>query len=274
MLDFDHSNQKVHFVSYTPLDNSILSTSDNSQPNTDNLSLAYLYLTTSESFQIHLQQLSLLKDIYLITDSHILRQVSHTPTPNNPTLGKNTNLFSTPEQLTIGSFTAGTPKRKGVQTKKKYKPVTLKVKPVAEMNDHIHGDPLVRMPALDPNPKPFILTGHFTQERKDQFIKEYDTGFLHKAELNVLVNMIAKQNEAFAWKVEEKEYFKPEYFLSIVFLTVPHVPWTEHNHPIPSALEPEICKIIHDKISTKVYEPSNSSYKFRWFCILKKNGKL
>ncbi|KAG6901703.1 hypothetical protein C0995_008924, partial [Termitomyces sp. Mi166 len=134
MLDFDHSNQKVHFVSYTPLDDSILLTLDNSQPDTGNPSLAYLYLTTSKFFQTHLQQLSLSKDTYLVMDSLILEQVPHSPIPPyNPNPGEGTNSISTPEQLTVGSFVADAPKRKGVQIKKKYKLVALKFKPVAGM---------------------------------------------------------------------------------------------------------------------------------------------
>ncbi|KAG6898944.1 hypothetical protein C0995_007669, partial [Termitomyces sp. Mi166 len=80
------------------------------------------------------------------------------------------------------NFKADIPKCKGVQTKKKYKPVALKVKPVAGMvpedfhvERDIKGDPLADMPSLDPNPPAFILTGCFTEERKNQFLKEHDT---------------------------------------------------------------------------------------------------
>ncbi|KAG6893610.1 hypothetical protein C0995_016575 [Termitomyces sp. Mi166 len=113
--------------------------------------------------------------------------------------------------LTADSFKADIPKRKGVQTKKKYKPVTLKVKPVAgtvpedfHVERNIKGDPLADMPPLDPNPPPFIPTGRFTEERKNQFLKEHDTGFLHANELDIFVDLVTKQNQAFTWKVEEK----------------------------------------------------------------------
>jgi len=32
-------------------------------------------------------------------------------------------------------------------------------------------------------------------------------------------------------------------------------------------------EIIKSKITAGVYEPSNSSYRSRWFCVLKKDGK-
>jgi hypothetical protein len=54
---------------------------------------------------------------------------------------------------------------------------------------------------------------------------------------------------------------------------IPHVPWVEKNIPIPPGLRDQICDIINDKRGAGVYEPSNSSYRSRWFCVLKKDGK-
>ncbi|KAG6859784.1 hypothetical protein C0995_004079, partial [Termitomyces sp. Mi166 len=109
------------------------------------------------------------------------------------------------------NFKANIPKCKGVQMKKKYKPVALKVKPVAGtvpedfcIERKIKGDLLADMLKLDPNLPPFILTGHFTEERKNQFLKEHNTGFLHTNKLNVLVDLVTKQNQVLAWEVEEK----------------------------------------------------------------------
>ena len=61
-----------------------------------------------------------------------------------------------------------------LQTKKKYKPVALKTKPVlAELpsrfriNRKILGDPLADLPTILTNPPPFIPTGRYTAERRD-----------------------------------------------------------------------------------------------------------
>lgn len=35
----------------------------------------------------------------------------------------------------------------------------------------------------------------------------------------------------------------------------------------------EVCKMIKVKIDTGIYEPSNLSYRSRWFCVVKKDGK-
>ncbi|KNZ72324.1 Beta-lactamase-like protein 2 like protein, partial [Termitomyces sp. J132] len=64
------------------------------------------------------------------------------------------------------------------------------------------------------------------------------------------------------------------FFLPVRIPTILHILWVQHNCPIPPGLEKEVCKIICDKISASVYKPLNSAYCLRWFCVLKKNGKL
>jgi len=54
---------------------------------------------------------------------------------------------------------------------------------------------------------------------------------------------------------------------------VAHIPWVEKPFRIPLAIHEEVCKMIKRKINAGVYEPSNSSYRSRWFCVIKKDGK-
>ncbi|KAJ3474633.1 hypothetical protein NLI96_g12348 [Meripilus lineatus] len=84
---------------------------------------------------------------------------------------------------------------------------------------------------------------------------------------------MCKHNTAFAWNDQEKGHFKAEYFPPIEFAVVDHKPWVQRNIPIPPGLYEEVCRIIKQKIDSGVYEPSNSSYRSRWFCVLKKDGK-
>ena len=42
---------------------------------------------------------------------------------------------------------------------------------------------------------------------------------------------------------------------------------------MPPGLYPEVCRIIKSKLEAGVYELLNSSYRSRWFCVLKKDGK-
>jgi hypothetical protein len=100
-------------------------------------------------------------------------------------------------------------KRKGVVTKKKYKPVAQKVKSViAELperfriNRQIIGDPLEHMPSLNPNPLPFIPTGRYTCDRRDALDQKHKD-FLWPAELNLMHDFMCQQNTAFAWDDSE-----------------------------------------------------------------------
>jgi hypothetical protein len=54
---------------------------------------------------------------------------------------------------------------------------------------------------------------------------------------------------------------------------VPHKPWIQRNIPIPPGLYDKLFKLVKQKMNAGVFEPSNSSYWSRWFCVLKKDGK-
>ncbi|KAG5633271.1 hypothetical protein H0H81_009253, partial [Sphagnurus paluster] len=101
-------------------------------------------------------------------------------------------------------------KIKGVQTKKKYKPVAQKVRSVVascpddfRIERKIIGDPLASMPKLDPNPAPFRPQGRYTEERMLQLDREHP-GFLTEAERRIMHDLMCKQNQAFAWEDEER----------------------------------------------------------------------
>ncbi|KAG6852200.1 hypothetical protein C0991_002142, partial [Blastosporella zonata] len=105
------------------------------------------------------------------------------------------------------TYTAKTqPKIKGVQVKKKYKPVALRTKPVAasipdnfQIKCNIIGNPLCDIPILSVNPPPYVPTGQFNQERKDQFVETHDNGFLSKSEIDLFIHLMCLQNKGFTW---------------------------------------------------------------------------
>lgn len=68
--------------------------------------------------------------------------------------------------------------------------------------------------------------------------------------------------------------FKDEYFTPYKIATIPHEPWAERAIPIPKAKEEEIIELLRYKIAVETYEPGQSSYRSRWFCIEQKDGKL
>ena len=79
-------------------------------------------------------------------------------------------------------------------------------------------------------------------------------------------------NTVFAWTDDEQGAFDPEYFNPVEIPYVSHMPWVHRQGLIPWGILDQVVAIIKDKISSRVYEPSSSSYNSRWFCILKKDG--
>ncbi|SJL18826.1 uncharacterized protein ARMOST_22427 [Armillaria ostoyae] len=163
---------------------------------------------------------------------------------------------------------------------KKYKPVVLKTKPVlATLPDkfriirNIRGDPLADIPMLSPTPPPFIPTERYTQERKEYIDSIHNDGFLWPEEMKLMHHFMMVQEKAFAWEDSERGSFRKEFFPPIDIPVVEHTPWVLRNIPIPPGIYAEVCRMIKTKIDTGVYEPSNSSYRSRWFTVLKKDGK-
>ena len=162
----------------------------------------------------------------------------------------------------------------------KYKPVALKTRPVIaglpeqfRIKREIRGDPLENMPKLNPNPPEFVPTGRYTQERRDDLDKVHEGNFLWPEERKLMHNLMTKQEKAFAWDDTERGSFREDFFPPVIIPTVEHKPWVYRNIPIPAGIYEEICKMVQRKIEAGVYEPSNASYRSRWFTVAKKDGK-
>ncbi len=54
--------------------------------------------------------------------------------------------------------------------------------------------------------------------------------------------------------------------------TIAHKPWAVRNIPIPPGIYDHVCSLLKRKIDAGVFEPSNSSYRSPWFCVVKKDG--
>jgi hypothetical protein len=160
-----------------------------------------------------------------------------------------------------------------------YKKVANKVRPVATTLPEdfrtirrLPHDPLKDLPTLPICPPPFSPGKRYTQERKDAQ-RVNPEGFLTEEEER-LCHWILKEHElGFAWSEEEKGKFRSDYFAPVLIPTIEHVPWVLKNAPIPPGIFSEVVRIIKDKIASGVYEDSSSSYRSRWFCVLKKDGK-
>ncbi|CCM06950.1 uncharacterized protein FIBRA_09264 [Fibroporia radiculosa] len=123
-------------------------------------------------------------------------------------------------------------------TKKKYKPVALKTRPVLgaiEEQFHIRrdikGNPLETMLTLSKHPPPF----------KQISDKLHGGDFLLSAERELIHHFMLLHNNAFAWTDDERGCFKPAYFPPVEIPVVPHTPWVQQNIPILPGLYNEVC---------------------------------
>nr|GAT44250.1 predicted protein [Mycena chlorophos] len=163
---------------------------------------------------------------------------------------------------------------------KKYKPVGLKVRPVyTELPDkyrirrEIKGDPLAEMPELSPNPPKYReRSTRYTRERMLDMERRH-AGFLLRKELDLLHEFIYQHRDAFAWEDSERGSFRHDFFPPIEFPVIEHEAWVERSIPIPRGQLEEFCRTIKKKIEAGVYEPSNASYRSKFFGVVKKDGK-
>jgi len=129
------------------------------------------------------------------------------------------------------------------------------------------------IPRLSERPPEFQTKGRYNLDCKEKLDAIHPAGFLWPEERKLMHWLVAEQNKAFAWDDTEQGKFKEEFFPLVEIPTVAHIPWVEKPFRIPPAIYEEVCKMIKRKIDAGVYEPSNSSYQSRWFCVIKKDGK-
>jgi hypothetical protein len=97
---------------------------------------------------------------------------------------------------------------------------------------------------------------------------------LWPVERDLMHNFILAHDSGFTWSEEERGSFRTDFFPPVYFPVIPHTPWVERNFPIPPGIYEDICAIVQKKLAAGIYELSNSSYRSRWFCVLKKDGKV
>jgi hypothetical protein len=103
--------------------------------------------------------------------------------------------------------------------------------------------------------------------------KAHKGDFLLPEERKLVHHVIMEQEQAFALEDKERGSFRTDFFLPIKMPVVEHVPWVYRNIPIPAGIYDEVCKIVQKNLDAGVYEPSNASYRSRWFTVAKKDGK-
>lgn len=161
-----------------------------------------------------------------------------------------------------------------------YKRVDRKVKPVpavfpedARVTRKFPENPLDSLPELPTHPPDFIPNGRLTREGLDSMNINAD-GFLLPEEHKLAVHLMQIHQNHFVFEDSQRGSFREDYFSPYIIPVVPHVPWALNNIPIPLGIRERVIALLREKIAAGVYELSQSSYRSRWFCVLKKNGKL
>ncbi|GJE97287.1 polyprotein [Phanerochaete sordida] len=99
-------------------------------------------------------------------------------------------------------------------------------------------------------------------------------GFLWPEELKLFQHILQLNQNYFVFEDSQRGSFREDYFSPYIIPVVPHVPWAFKNIPILLGIHQKVLDLLREKINAGVYESSQSSYRSRWFCVLKKSGKL
>ncbi|KAJ8462647.1 hypothetical protein ONZ51_g10761 [Trametes cubensis] len=161
-----------------------------------------------------------------------------------------------------------------------YKPVDRRVKPVpgvfpedARVVRQFPEDPLASLQPLTPHPPDFVPTMKLTRERMEG-LKINADGFLWPEEEKLLKHIFSLNEKVLAFEEGDRGTFREDYFSPYIIPTIPHVPWMDKNIPIPPGIREQVIELLRGKLEAGVYERCQSSYRSKWFCVLKKNGKL
>jgi hypothetical protein len=84
--------------------------------------------------------------------------------------------------------------------------------------------------------------------------------FLLPEKQKLIVQVLAANEMGLAWDKTEKGRFCDDYFSPVKIPVTNHVPWSQKSLPIPSGICEKVIALVKQKIKSRVYEPSYSSY--------------
>jgi hypothetical protein len=87
-------------------------------------------------------------------------------------------------------------------------------------------------------------------------------------------DFVLAHDSGFTWSEGKRGSFRTNFFPPVNIPIIPHTPWVEHDFPIPAGIYEDIYAIVQKKLTAGIYKPLNSSYRSRWFCVLKKDGNV
>jgi hypothetical protein len=166
--------------------------------------------------------------------------------------------------------------------KAKYKSVVKKVVPVLAYDPHsiVPEYKQIEIGKLSPLPMEprrlnnLAYTKKLTKECMDTIIGNILNGFLLKDELELILHVIFKYEDTFAFTDKEQGTFSSKYYPHYIMRMVPHEPWRVPLIHLPHAKEAIIMQMLEEQRLGRKYELSSSSYRSAFFTVEKKNGKL
>jgi len=161
-----------------------------------------------------------------------------------------------------------------------YKKVDRKVKPVsgtfpqdALVRRTFPHDPLKGLTILTKNPPEFVPTERITEERL-KLMDINSQGFMWPEEEKLFIQVLLANEKALAFEETDRGTLREDYFSPYIMPTIPHSAWEEKNIPIPPGIKDKVIELLKHKMDAGVYEHCQSAYRSKWFCVLKKSGKL
>jgi hypothetical protein len=167
-----------------------------------------------------------------------------------------------------------------VATRKKYKPVDRKVRPVPTYMPDPNGQVFKRVEIPDLPPLPFdvpqladfVPTQRITQERLETMLQTVPEGFLFAREIDLLAFIIRNRETAIAFTDAERGTFSRKYFPDYQIPVIEHVPWVQPPIRIPKAIEETVRSMLLEQRDAGKYEYSTASYRSRIITVTKKVG--
>jgi hypothetical protein len=160
-----------------------------------------------------------------------------------------------------------------------YKPVDRRVRPIsgtfpqeALVRRSFPHNPLEGLPKLSRNPPDFTPTEKISAERLKSI--NINDGFLWPEEEKLFNQVMVLNEEALAFEETDRGTLREDYFSPYIMPTIPHTAWEERNIPIPPGIRDKVIELLKHKMKAGVYEHCQSAYRSKWFCVLKKTGKL
>ncbi|PVH90054.1 hypothetical protein DM02DRAFT_467714, partial [Periconia macrospinosa] len=92
------------------------------------------------------------------------------------------------------------------------------------------------------------------------------------AEKQLIVELMFRREAAIAWEFSEMTHIHPDVSPPYRIRTIPHKAWQIRGYKPPKKLEPEVIKMVRERLDRGTIELCDSQYRNPWFLVKKKGG--